>query len=1355
MIRNYNLLSGCRDTRLKEHVRDLSVKPTASSSKMHSCWLASIVLFLSLFIGQNSFSQVAYSQAFNTNVAGWTGMTHFTGTTACGGSGGAVRFNLYSGATTNNFVSPLLGVSNGSVHTVAFDYKAANWSANTVGTANIGTILVQWGATATGPWTTVGTINSGNHVVSGSCANRNYTFTPPNGSNVFLRFSSTRAAGDYYLNFDNISLFGIANTPPSCATALVPADLATGVVRNPNLTWAAATGGTTSYDVYLGTSPSPSFVANVTGTSYSPALLAANTLHYWKVVPKNAAGDAIGCVEQSFTTGIGYLYCTPTYASGCLGDNIAAVSLNGLSDTGLTCTPAYEDRSLVQNAIPNLSQSANEIVTLTCGTDTNQFNAVWVDFNQNGTFEASEYFSTGTNAGASTPQNITIAVPAGALLGNTKMRIRGGGDSQTTSGQACGAATSGYGTARDYTVTIVGPPACISPTGLNATGVTLTDATLNWNCVSCTGTFRLEYNTTPATFGGVGNIVVDPATSGTLVTGLTAGTAYTFFVRQDCGGAGFSNVSSGSFSTQTPGESCDTAAELTVYPDLVSSVNTLLTTGVTADGPAGTCSNVTGNPNKRDRWVKFVAPSNGNKIRIVTSSGTLSDMVMQVWSACPATGTALGCSDDSVGLMPALEFCQNQYIGGETYYVQLWPYGDLAGNYNIIIHEEAACPIPPDNDDCAGVETIAVGLAGSCPTNAITGTTINATASAGVVKTTCDPFGTYLDVIYKFNSGTTSDINFAFTNLTGTNEFGIYDACGAVYLGVCGSGTYTNIFTGLTLNTDYYVIVWANTPALAGTFSICINSIAAPICVAAPLAPAIGATTVDSCSTTTLSWTGVPDAIAYDVYFDAGAGPATTLVSADQTAFIGTNTYTIPTLLAPATSYSWRVIGKNSSGPAVGCSDFTFTTLGAVAPGCVSAPTAPAEAATICTGSTILSWPAVAGATLYDVYVDGLLVSDNQAGLTFTTTLAAGAHTWQIIPSNCVGDATGCATFNFTSSTFVNPGDTFTNAIDLGVLTTPVSANGDTLAQNCWTNAFDTTTTPGSALARASNDVFYRIELTCAGTITAGLCTSSFDTYLHLLDSTGVPVTQDDDACLTPNGTGSLFTSAAQPAGVYYLVVEGFGTATGTYTLDVSTTPTAPCSSAVTLKLYIEGYYIGGGAMTTVADNQAGNPPTTTNVEIVTVELHDATTYALVDTATGILQTDGTVNVSFTSAPSGSFYVAVKARNAVQTWSAAPLTVGTTPLVYNFTDSANKAFGDNMIEIEPGTFAFYSGDINDGVTQDGNVDGTDYSLWEADNNDFAFGPFATDLNGDGNVDAGDYSIWEANNNNFIFANFPQ
>jgi hypothetical protein len=87
---------------------------------------------------------------------------------------------------------------------------------------------------------------------------------------------------------------------PGPATLISPAQGGTNVSLTATLTWAAAARAT-SYGVYLGTSPSPPFFANVTGTSYTPAGLLPNTTYYWTVVSDNAAGSG-GFAAGSFTT---------------------------------------------------------------------------------------------------------------------------------------------------------------------------------------------------------------------------------------------------------------------------------------------------------------------------------------------------------------------------------------------------------------------------------------------------------------------------------------------------------------------------------------------------------------------------------------------------------------------------------------------------------------------------------------------------------------------------------------------------------------------------------------------------------------------------------------------------------------------------------------------------------------------------------------------------------------------------------------------------------------------------------------------------------------------------------------------
>jgi hypothetical protein len=106
-------------------------------------------------------------------------------------------------------------------------------------------------------------------------------------------------------------------TVPGCATIIFPANGATGI--NPcslDLSWTAPVSGgcngASSYDIYFGTNAAPPFLVNQTGTIYSlPNALSDNTIYYWKIVPRNGAGAAVGCGTYSFTTGTtsNSIYC--------------------------------------------------------------------------------------------------------------------------------------------------------------------------------------------------------------------------------------------------------------------------------------------------------------------------------------------------------------------------------------------------------------------------------------------------------------------------------------------------------------------------------------------------------------------------------------------------------------------------------------------------------------------------------------------------------------------------------------------------------------------------------------------------------------------------------------------------------------------------------------------------------------------------------------------------------------------------------------------------------------------------------------------------------------------------------------
>jgi hypothetical protein len=214
-------------------------------------------------------------------------------------------------------------------------------------------------------------------------------------------------------------------------------------------------------------------------------------------------------------------------------------------------------------------------------------------------------------------------------------------------------------------------------------------------------------------------------------------------------------------------------------------------------------------------------------------------------------------------------------------------------------------------------------------------------------------------------------------------------------------------------------------------------------------------------------------------------------------------------------------------------------------------------------------------------------------------------------------------------------------------------------------------------------------------------------------------------------------------------------TAVGTYTVSYQYTNSNGCSNTATgsitvincnstlnLKLYLEGYYVGAGNMTNTLYNQGVDPnPTSGITDEINVELHQTSSpYALAYTYTGYLQTNGTINCSFPAAVVGnSYYIVIKHRNSLQTWSANPFTFSTSNS-YDFTTAASKAYGSNQAALGSNLYGLFTGDIN----QDLVIDAFDYLALDADISLGSSGYYVTDLNGDGSVDAFDFLAIEPN-----------
>ena len=147
--------------------------------------------------------------------------------------------------------------------------------------------------------------------------------------------------------------------------------------------------------------------------------------------------------------------------------------------------------------------------------------------------------------------------------------------------------------------------------------------------------------------------------------------------------------------------------------------------------------------------------------------------------------------------------------------------------------------------------------------------------------------------------------------------------------------------------------------------------------------------------------------------------------------------------------------------------------------------------------------------------------------------------------------------------------------------------------------------------------------------------------------------------------------------------------------------------------------------------------------DTVTAYLLNATSpYMIVDTARAVLDSvTFTGQFNFANTPDGMYYIVIKHRNTIETWSKAggENITGSVIMNYDFTSTASKAYGSNMV-LTGSKYCIYSGDVN----QDGIVDASDLSTVENDANNSLDGYVSTDVTGDSFVDASDISIIENN-----------
>ncbi len=216
----------------------------------------------------------------------------------------------------------------------------------------------------------------------------------------------------------------------------------------------------------------------------------------------------------------------------------------------------------------------------------------------------------------------------------------------------------------------------------------------------------------------------------------------------------------------------------------------------------------------------------------------------------------------------------------------------------------------------------------------------------------------------------------------------------------------------------------------------------------------------------------------------------------------------------------------------------------------------------------------------------------------------------------------------------------------------------------------------------------------------------------------------------TAGGSDESFSIAADTKGNIYITggSAGLNQSKNYVTIKYSQNPRANITA------FIEGFY----------DSSTDKMISDT----VQVYLRNAAApYALVDSSAVKLDSSGYGKFNFYNITNGTnYYIILKHRNSIETWSSSGKTFTSDTLSYNFTTSYATAYGNNLksVNSSPVRFAIYSGDSN----QDGFVNLTDVVNINNDAAVFLAGYVSTDINGDGSVSLTDIIISYNNSTNF-------
>ncbi len=269
------------------------------------------------------------------------------------------------------------------------------------------------------------------------------------GSVVKLQFKGTTGSSwrsDMAIDAIKIESSIADNEAPTAPNNLVTSNITATTIT---LSWTSSTDniGVTGYEVYQGTTlvdaTNGGLISVVSG-------LTPNTSYIFTVIAKDGAGNSSPPSNETTGTTLeqDITYCA-SQGNNINDEYIDFVQIGNIANPS-TATSGYTDYTNLGDAIVQYGPNTITLSVGYTGTVYTEFWGVWIDYNKDGTFDASEQIVSASTR-SDTNQSYDFDIPGTALEGVTRMRV-----SMKYNAAPGPCETFTYGEVEDYLVNIGG-----------------------------------------------------------------------------------------------------------------------------------------------------------------------------------------------------------------------------------------------------------------------------------------------------------------------------------------------------------------------------------------------------------------------------------------------------------------------------------------------------------------------------------------------------------------------------------------------------------------------------------------------------------------------------------------------------------------------------------------------------------------------------------------------------------------------------------------------------------------------------------------------------------------------------------